>query len=195
MNSNKVRRLTLAAILAGIIVLMAFTPLGYLRIGATSITFLSVPVVVGAITLGPVYGGVLGGVFGLTSFIQCFGIDPMGTTLFEISPMGTLATCLVPRILIGVIAGVLFPLLRRVDRSGVASLIVTSIAGALTNTIFFLSFLVVFFRNTYFGGSALWPLLVSLVSLNAVVEVVVCGFLAAVLSKVLARTVIKQAVR
>lgn len=195
MNSNKVRRLTLAAILAGIIVLMAFTPLGYLRIGATSITFLSVPVVVGAITLGPVYGGLLGGVFGLTSFIQCFGIDPMGTALFGISPMGTLATCLVPRILIGVIAGVLFPLLRRVDRSGVASLIVTSIAGALTNTIFFLSFLVVFFRNTYFGGSALWPLLVSLVSLNAVVEVVVCGFLAAVLSKVLARTVIKQAVR
>lgn len=195
MNSSKVRQLTLTAVLAAVVVLMAFTPLGYLKIGGTSITFLTIPVVVGGITLGPVYGGVLGAVFGLTSFVQCFGMDAMGTAMFGINPLGMFVTCMVPRILIGVVAGVLFPLLRRVDHTGAMSFILTSIAGALTNTIFFLSSMVIFFWNTYFGASALWPLLVSLITVNAVVEVLVCGFLGAVLSHVLTRFVIKQAVR
>ena len=40
-KSGKVHQITLTAILAAIIVLLAFTPLGYLRIGLVSITFLT----------------------------------------------------------------------------------------------------------------------------------------------------------
>ena len=84
-KSNKVHRITLTAILAAIIILMAFTPIGYLRIGVVSITFLTIPVVVGGIVLGPLYGGFLGAVFGLTSLAQCFMGDVFGATLFSLS--------------------------------------------------------------------------------------------------------------
>lgn len=44
MNLNKkVHQITLTAILMAVIVLMAFTPVGYLKVGIVSITFLAIP--------------------------------------------------------------------------------------------------------------------------------------------------------
>ena len=83
-TSSKVRQTALTAVLTAIVVLMAFTPLGYLRVGLVSITFLVIPVVIGGIVLGPVRGGFLGAVFGATSFIQCFGMDAFGTALLAL---------------------------------------------------------------------------------------------------------------
>ena len=77
-KKNKTRKLTQMALLTAIILLMAFTPLGYLRTGVVEITFIMIPVVVGAILMGPGAGAILGGVFGLTSFIQCFGMSALG---------------------------------------------------------------------------------------------------------------------
>ena len=74
--SSKVRETALTAVLAAIILLMAFTPLGYLHLGPVSITLLVIPVVIGGMTLGPVRGGFLGAVFGATSLAQCFMGDP-----------------------------------------------------------------------------------------------------------------------
>ena len=62
-----------------ILLLMAYTPLGYLNIGPLAITFNIIPVAISAITMGPVGGAIAGAVFGLTSFGQCIGIG--GTSL------------------------------------------------------------------------------------------------------------------
>ena len=51
-TSSKVRQTALTAVLAAVVLLMAFTPLGYLRVGPVSITFLVIPVVIGGMTLG-----------------------------------------------------------------------------------------------------------------------------------------------
>ena len=67
-KTNKVHKMTLTAILMAIILVMSFTPLGYLRVGPVAITFLTIPVVIGAVLLGPWYGAFLGAVFGATSF-------------------------------------------------------------------------------------------------------------------------------
>lgn len=188
-NSTKVHRITLTAILAAIIILLAFTPLGYLRIGIVSITFLTVPVVVGGIVLGPLYGGLLGGVFGLTSLAQCFMGDMFGATLFNLSPLCTIIACLVPRILIGVFSGLLFPVLRRMDGTGIVSFIATAVVGALTNTILFVGMVVVFFQNSYFGGSPFWTIFLGFFTFNAALEIVVCALLGAALSKVLTKRI------
>ena len=58
------------ALLTAIVILMAFTPLGYLRIGITQITFIVVPVAVGAVLLGPKAGAFLGLVFGISSLMR-----------------------------------------------------------------------------------------------------------------------------
>ena len=62
----KTLMLTQNAVLAAIVVLMAFTPIGYLRLGAVETTFIMIPVAVGAITLGEKSGAFLGLVFGVS---------------------------------------------------------------------------------------------------------------------------------
>lgn len=63
------------ALLVAVILLMAFTPIGYIKTLGLEITLIVIPVAVGAVTLGPTGGAILGGVFGVTSFIQCFGMS------------------------------------------------------------------------------------------------------------------------
>ena len=52
-NSSKVHQITRMAILAAIIFLLAFTPLGYLVVGPIAATTVQMPVIVGAVVLGP----------------------------------------------------------------------------------------------------------------------------------------------
>ena len=56
------------AVLIAIILIMAFTPIGYIRTLGLEITLIVVPVAVGAVTLGPMAGLILGTIFGITQF-------------------------------------------------------------------------------------------------------------------------------
>ncbi len=58
------------ALMSAIIIVMALTPLGYIKTPVLSITLLTIPVAVGAMILGPKGGAFLGAVFGATSFAQ-----------------------------------------------------------------------------------------------------------------------------
>ena len=76
-------------LMVAILLLMAYTPLGYLNIGPLAITFNVIPVAISAIVLGPAGGAVAGAVFGITSCLQCIGVggsSAMGATLFAINP-------------------------------------------------------------------------------------------------------------
>lgn len=96
MNKNKfsTKYLVEMALLVAIILLMAFTPIGYIKTAGLEITLIVVPVAVGAVTLGPTAGAILGGVFGITSFIQCFGMSQFGALLLGINPFLTFRTYL-----------------------------------------------------------------------------------------------------
>ena len=59
-------QITLLGLMIAILLLMAYTPLGYLNIGPLAITFNIIPVAISAITMGPVGGAIAGAVFGLT---------------------------------------------------------------------------------------------------------------------------------
>lgn len=189
-TSSKVRETALTAVLAAIILLMAFTPLGYLRIGPMSITLLVIPVVIGGMTLGPVRGGFLGAVFGATSLAQCFMGDMTGAAMFAANAAGTVIACFVPRILIGVVSGLLFPVLMRTFRRSAVAFIGTAVAGTLTNTIFFVALVVAFFKNSVLGGGSFWAIFVTFFSVNVAVELAVGIIASAALSAVLNRFVL-----
>lgn len=177
------------AILSAIIILMAFTPLGYLRLGTISITFLTLPVVVGAILVGPLTGAVLGAVFGLTSFAQCFGMDVFGTTLMGISPVLTFILTMVPRILMGYLVGVIFRALSKIDKTRTWSFAVASLSGALINTVLFVGALVWFFGQSEYlrqFGDSILAILGVLVTINALLEAIVIMIAGTALSKALA---------
>lgn len=185
-QKSKTLLLTQLSMLSAVIVLMAFTPLGYLKIGPLSITFLTIPVVLGAITLGPMYGAFLGAVFGTTSFIQCLGMDAFGTTLLSINPIFTFILCFVPRILIGIISGYLLKTLEKTKLSQLTAYAISALSGAVTNTIFFVGFLLLLFGQTDYiqsFGPNIFAIIGLLVSVNSVVEAIVCTLIVTALAK------------
>ena len=183
------------AILIAIMFIFAFTPLGYLKIGLIEITFMVLPVAIGAIILGPAAGAVLGAVFGLTSFIQCFGMSAFGVFLLSLNPILTFITCMVPRVLCGWFSGVLFRAMQKFDKTRVISYFVASLSTALLNTLFFMSALVMMFGNTELiqnlmgGRNSLWIFLVTFVGLNGVVEAIANTVLGGAIAKAVSKAV------
>lgn len=180
------------ALMVAIIFIMAFTPLGYLRTPGLSITFLTVPVAVGAIILGPKGGAVCGLAFGLTSFIQSMIGGSFGTMLLSINPVGTAFTCIVPRILEGWLCALIFLAMKKVSKNG--SYFVASLACPLLNTLFFMSSLVLIFYNTEYiqgfvtslGVSNPLMFVVAFVGVQGLIEAGVCFVIASVVSRTLA---------
>lgn len=189
MKRDNLRKLILAAIFIAMIALLAFTPmLGYIRIGVLSITTVGIPVIIGAIILGPYYGMVLGFVFGMTSFLQCFMGDPFGAALVGISPVRTFIVCIVPRVLVGLFPALLFRLImKRPTNSRTVAVFVSALAGSLTNTVFFLGFLGLLFGQTDYikamqeteaGHISLIALLIGFAGVNAIAEAIATAIIA-----------------
>jgi uncharacterized membrane protein len=112
MKKSKTLKLAQLALLVAVVLVMAYTPLGYLRTLGLEISFLMIPVTIGAIVLGPVEGAILGLVFGLTSFATCFGSSAFGATLLAVNPVFTFVTCVIARVLAGYLAGIVLRLLK-----------------------------------------------------------------------------------
>ena len=143
-------RLVQLALLVAVELVMTYTPLGYLHIGPLSITFLMIPVVLGSILIGPGAGAILGGVFGLTSFAQCFGAEAFGVVLLGISPVRTFLVCVPTRILAGWLPGLIFRAIWAAEgtRKHWLSFAAASFAGPVLNTLLFMGALLTFFYST-----------------------------------------------
>lgn len=171
------KRLVLMAVLTGILLVMSFTPLGYLNIGPLAISLNMIPVAIAAIALGPTGGAVLGAVFGITSCLQCVGIggtSAMGAILFEINPCLALLQRFVPRLLAGWLAGWVYVGMKKLTNPILAGF-VTGFAGALFNTVLFMSALVLMFGSSDYlieliNGRNILVFICTFVGINAVVE-------------------------
>lgn len=185
-KKSNVKTLVQLALLTAIELIMAFTPLGYLKIGPVSITFMAIPVAVGAIVLGPLSGAFLGLVFGLTSFSQCFGADTFGTTLLGINAFSTAFMCLVPRILMGLFAGLIFGGLKKTTLGETGGALLSSLACSIINTVLFVGSLIVLFGNTEYirgYGDSVIAVIMALVSVNTVIEAIACTIIGGAVSK------------
>ena len=150
------------ALFAALIIIMAFTPfLGYIPLGFTRATIIHVPVIIGSILLGPKKGAVLGGIFGLTSFINNT-MNPTVTS-FVFTPfyslgemqggIGSIIICFVPRILVGIIPYFVFKVLYKEMKSKGSGMLVAlgiaGLAGSFVNTLLVMNLIFVFFRDAY----------------------------------------------
>ena len=181
------------ALLTAIIILLAFTPLGYIKTLGLEITLIVVPVTVGAVTLGPAAGAVLGGVFGVTSFIQCFGMSPLGVELLAINPIFTCIVCIVPRLLMGWLTGLVYQGLKKVRAAKNVAVVLANLTGPVLNTVLFMGTLVLlFYRTEYIQGiveargvSNALAFVVVFVGINGVVEALACFVAGSAISKAL----------
>ena len=194
-KKNKTKRMVLLSMLSGILLVMSFTPLGYLTIGPLAISLNMIPVAVAAVALGPSAGAFLGAVFGVTSCLQCVGIggtSPMGVALFEISPILTIVQRFVPRVLAGWLSGAAYRGLRKITSHGLASSI-TGYCASLLNTVLFMAALVALFGNTEYiqsmmGGKNVLVFICTFVGVNAVVEMLAATLAVGAVCKALEKT-------
>ncbi len=188
-RSDKTIRMVEMALLIAIIIVMAFTPIGYIRTGALSITLLVIPVAVGAVILGPAAGAVLGAVFGITSFIQCFGLEPFGTALFQANSVGTFILCMVPRILMGWCAGLICKACRKLKATKGIAVFIGSLSAAVLNTIFFMTTLIAIFYqymvDNFNMGKNVFAFVAAFVGINGVIEAIVTFLVAGAIAKAL----------
>ena len=181
-------------LMAAVLLLMAYTPLGYLNIGPLAISFNVIPVAISAVVLGPTGGAIAGAIFGLTSFGQCIGLggtSAMGAMLFSINPILACIQRFVPRLLDGICLGYIYKAMRKKTNVYV-SCAVTGFFSAFLNTLFFMTALVGLFGNTEYvqglmGGRNVIIGCCMMVGINAVCEMVsstvITGAVGAALSK------------
>lgn len=182
------------AMMIAIILLMSFTPLGYIRTPGLSVTLLTIPVAVGAIILGPKGGAVCGLAFGATSFYMALnGSSAFAAMLLSINPVGTFITCVVARVLEGWLTGLIFAALYKSPSVKKVSYYIASLACPLLNTLFFMGFLCIFFYNTeYIQGIASGlgvgnPILfvAAFVGIQGLIEAGICFVIGSIVSRAL----------
>ena len=178
-RKSQIKTLVVLAVLIAITILMAFTPVGYLRVGAISISFLMIPVAVGAIAKGPLAGALIGTVFGITSFVQCFGMDPFGTYLASKNVFFTFIMCIVCRALAGFLAGLVYKLMSKVVKNMPLRSSVTGLCAALFNTVLFVGALILLFGKATVGEATnidpsigIIALFATIVGFNALFEAI-----------------------
>lgn len=213
MNTKKrdTRWMVSVALMAAIVVVLANTPLGMIQLPVIKATTVHIPVIIGAIILGPLAGGILGGVFGVCSLLSntmtpsllSFAFSPViyASSPFVAHPSigGTLATIWISvgcRICIGIIAGWLYIGLRKMIKNKawqVPILAIVGFTGSMVNTILVMGSIYFLFASEYAQAketsiTAVWGLVLGTVAASGVPEAIVAAILVAVIAKVLLRS-------
>ena len=96
-----IRQLVILGLMTALVMIFSFTPIGSIPVGPLVITLNVIPVAIAAIALGPIGGAIMGAIFGIFSFLQCFGIgipSGMGAILAEINVPLAFIQRFVPRV-------------------------------------------------------------------------------------------------
>ena len=99
----------------------------------TSLSFVLIPITLGAIMLGPAAGGLLGLLFGILVLIfGATGVDAFTAQLLGLSPLLTVLTCLLKGVAAGVVPGLLYRAIKGKNRYVAA--VVAALAAPVMNT-------------------------------------------------------------
>lgn len=201
-RTKDTRYLTSVALMAAIVILLANTPLGMIHLPVVKATTVHIPVILGAIILGPGAGAILGGVFGVCSLVS----NTMAPTLlsFAFSPFmsmtgipGAIKALWISvgcRVMIGVTAGWIWILLKKMKVNYMAALPLTGFLGSMTNTVLVMGSIYVLLAKEYAEArstavDAVWGLIMATVTGSGIPEAIAASILVAVIGKVLLQTV------
>lgn len=196
-QKNATRYLTRMAALVAIILVMTIANIGNIPVGPIVATIYQVPVLIGAVLLGTGAGALLGGVWGILCFFLALTgntTDVVALGIINQSPFLFLAIAVVPRVLMGLLAGLLYQGLTKALRGKQALLryAITGAVGSLMNTAFYLGALYILVRPLIASVlqmdiGAVGALIMSIVASNGLVEAAVCCVLVTAICRALIR--------
>ena len=200
MNTKKhdTRWMVSVALMAAIIIVLANTPLGMIQLPIIKATTVHIPVILGAILLGPAAGAILGGVFGICSLVS----NTMAPTLLSFAFSPFMSTTGIPgalkaiwisvgcRILIGVAAGWLWILFEKVKLNQIIALPIVGFVGSMVNTVTVMGSIYFLFAQQYAEAkdvalTAVFGLVMGTVTASGIPEAIAAAILVLAIGKVL----------
>lgn len=204
MNKKKkdTRWLASVALMMAIVILLANTPFGMIQLPVIKATTVHIPVILGAILLGPLAGSILGATFGICSMISntlaptllSFAFSPFMSMTGLVGVVKALWISVGCRIMIGLVTGWLWIFFKKVNLNGLIALPVTGFAGSMVNTVFVMGSIYLLFASQYadaknVGIDAVWGLIMVTVTASGIPEAIVAAILVALIGKVMQRLV------
>ena len=200
MNRKKMdtRYMATLAMFCGILLVMGATGIGFIPLPVIKATTMHIPVILGAVLLGPAAGAVLGGVFGLCSIwanttspgLLAFAFSPFMTTEGLPGVLKSLWIALGCRILLGVIAGWLWRGLKKVLKRDYLALPVTAAVSTICHTILVMGSIYLLLAQQYAQAknvaiTAVFGLVMGTVTASGIPEAIIAAVLVTVIGKAL----------
>lgn len=197
-KKHDTRWMVSVALMAAIVIVLANTPLGMIQLPIIKATTVHIPVILGAILLGPGAGAILGAVFGICSLVS----NTMAPTLLSFAFSPFLSTTGIPgalkaiwisvgcRILIGVAAGWLWVLFTKIKLNQFIALPIVGFVGSMVNTVTVMGSIYFLFAQQYAEAkevalTAVFGLVMGTVTASGIPEAIAAAILVLVLGKVL----------
>ena len=197
-KKHDTRWMVSVALMAAIVIVLANTPLGMIQLPIIKATTVHIPVILGAILLGPGAGAILGAVFGICSLVS----NTMAPTLLSFAFSPFLSTTGIPgalkaiwisvgcRILIGVVAGWLWVLFTKIKLNQFVALPIVGFVGSMVNTVTVMGSIYFLFAQQYAEAkevalTAVFGLVMGTVTASGIPEAIAAAILVLALGKVL----------
>ena len=197
-KKHDTRWMVSVALMAAIVIVLANTPLGMIQLPIIKATTVHIPVILGAILLGPGAGAILGAVFGICSLVS----NTMAPTLLSFAFSPFLSTTGIPgalkaiwisvgcRILIGVVAGWLWVLFTKIKLNQFIALPIVGFVGSMVNTVTVMGSIYFLFAQQYAEAkevalTAVFGLVMGAVTASGIPEAIAAAILVLALGKVL----------
>lgn len=207
-KKHDTRWMVSVALMAAIIIVLANTPLGMIQLPVIKATTVHIPVIIGAILLGPKAGAILGFVFGVCSLIS----NTMAPTLLSFAFSPFMSTTGIPgalkaiwisvgcRILIGLAAGWLWVLLTKTKLNQTIALPIVGFVGSMVNTVTVMGSIYFLFAQQYAQAkevaiTAVFGLIMGTVTASGIPEAIAAAVLVLALGKVLLKVFKKMNIR
>ena len=192
------RYMALLAMLCGLLLVMGMTGIGFIPLPVIKATTMHIPVILGAVLLGPKGGAVLGAVFGMCSIwantttpgLLSFAFSPFMSTEGLTGVLKSLWIALGCRILFGAIAGWLWVLFRKILKQEYTALPVTAALATICHTLLVMGSIYVLLTQQYAAAknvaiSAVFGLIMGTITASGIPEAIAAAILVTVIGKAL----------
>lgn len=192
------RYMAILAMLCGVLLVMGMTGIGFIPLPVIKATTMHIPVILGAVLLGPGAGAALGGLFGLCSIwvntttpgLMSFAFSPFMTTEGLPGVLKSLWIALGCRILFGLIAGWLWKLLKKLFKQDYIALPATAAVSAICHTLLVMGSIYLLLAQQYAAAknvaiTAVFSLVMGTVTAAGIPEAIIAAILVTVIGKAL----------
>lgn len=188
--------MALLAMFSAVLLVMGITGIGFIPLPVIKATTMHVPVILGAIVLGPTAGAVLGAVFGLCSVwantttpgLLSFAFSPFMTTEGLPGIAKSLWIAMGCRILFGLLAGWIWRFAKKLWKQDYIALPVSAVIATICHTLLVMGSIYILLAQQYAQAknvaiSAVFGLVLGTVTASGIPEAIVAALLVTIIGK------------